>query len=166
MAKFLLVIAAEGFRDEEYFHTKEELLKAGHQVVTASTALHATGSRGGETDVEILLKDCISTNFDAIAFIGGQGAYAYFQDETALNLARSFYNERKITAAICAAPGILAHAGLLKDKKFTSFSGVVEEVENNGGQYVESPVVKDGQIITSQGPQTAHEFGIALAQEL
>lgn len=165
MAKFLLVIAAEGFRDEEYFDTKEELLKAGHEVVTASTALRATGSKGGETNAEMLLKDCHSNDFDAIAFVGGPGSYSYFQDETALNLARSFYHEGKITAAICAAPGILAHAGLLKGKNFTSFSGVVEEVENNGGQYQEAPVVKDGQIITSQGPHTAHEFGIALAGE-
>lgn len=162
-----MVIAAKDFRDEEYFDTKEELLKAGHQVTTASTALHATGSRGGETDVEILLTDCKSEDFDAVVFVGGAGVYNYFEDPIALGLARSFAEAGKITSAICAAPGILAHAGLLKGRNFTSFQGVIELVENEGGgKYQEFPVVKDGNIITSQGPLTAHEFGKTLAKDV
>ena len=163
MAHFLLIIAAEGFRDEEYFYTKEELIKAGHKVTTASVARQAHGSQGGQTHVDILLNEASANDYDAISFIGGQGAYDYFENETAHNLAKTFYNNNKITSAICAAPGILAHAGLLKNKNFTSFSGVKELVESKGGHYRESPVVQDGLIITSQGPHTAREFGKALA---
>lgn len=166
MAHFLLVIGANAFRDEEYFYTKEEIEATGHKVTTASTEMHAVGSQGQETDVDILLKDVSSNDYDAIAFIGGQGSYGYFNDETAHNLAKSFLESGKLTSAICAAPSILANAGLLNGKNFTCFSGERENVESKGGIYQENTVVKDGLIITSQGPQTAHDFGKALAEEL
>lgn len=166
MSHVLMVIAAKDFRDEEYFDTKTEIISFGHKVTTASTQMHATGSKGGETNVDVLLQDCSAKDFDAVVFVGGAGSYNYFEDKTALSLARSFYAEGKITAAICAAPAILAHAGLLENKNFTSFSGVTELIESKGGHYIDASVVEDGLLVTSQGPQTARYFGQTLGKLL
>ena len=65
-------------------------------------------------------------------------------------------------AAICAAPGVLAHAGLLKGRTATSYPGFLRPDSAPGLQLSEAPVVIDGKVVTSRGPGTAIEFGLAL----
>ena len=82
MAKIVLVVAPENFRDEEFFHTKEELEKAGNEVVIVSTKIGTlTGMLGGTTEAIMIADDINESDFDAIVFIGGSGASVYFTDE-------------------------------------------------------------------------------------
>jgi 4-methyl-5(b-hydroxyethyl)-thiazole monophosphate biosynthesis len=68
----------------------------------------------------------------------------------------------KYTAAICAAPAVLAKAGLLEGKRATSFPGSLNADSVPGLEYVEQPVVADGKVITSRGPGTAMDFALEL----
>lgn len=169
MAKVVMVIAHEGFRDEELFDTRAELEKAGHKVTIASTALTpARGSVARNAEVDALL-DNVGGEYDAIVFVGGPGAEQFYTSAKAISLARSYYSANKITAAICVAPGILAKARILNHKKATIWNGDGEHspmIEESGGEYVDKPVVIDGKIITACGPKSAHEFGKAIAAAL
>lgn len=67
--------------------------------------------------------------------------------------------------AMCAAPEVLGRAGLLEGKNYTCYPGVVDKVEN-AGEWVDAPVVHDGNIITGQGPAFAYAFAYALVDAL
>jgi len=68
--------------------------------------------------------------------------------------------------AICIAPGILARAGILKDKKATVFPSEIETLKREGAHYSALPVVIDGKIVTADGPEAAEGFGKALVKTL
>lgn len=71
---------------------------------------------------------------------------------------------QKLVAAICAAPTVLSAAGLLKDKRATSFPAVKSQLQV--GEYLESPVVVDGNVVTSRGAGTAMAFALKLVEIL
>ena len=72
----------------------------------------------------------------------------------------------KYTAAICAAPRVLAKAGLLDGKRATSYPGSLDINSVPGLEYVDQPVVTDGKVITSRGPGTAMDFALELIEAL
>lgn len=156
----LLVIAQNGFRDEEYFKPKEVLEKAGYKVVTASQQKGiARGKLGSTTQAEIGLSDVNVDDYAAVVFVGGPGAADYFVDKRALNLAKEAYQKGKVVGAICIAPGILARADILKGKKATVYPSEEDTLKNKGAILVNKPVVSDGNIVTANGPDAAESFG-------
>lgn len=163
----LMVIAPENFRDEEYFDTKSVLESQGASVTTASSASgEITGMLGGKATPNLALDDARAGDYDAVVFVGGTGSAAYFQNQRALDLARSALDSGKIVAAICIAPSILANAGILKGKKATSFSSEQGNLESRGAEYTGEPVTRDGVIITGSGPAAASQFGQEIARAL
>lgn len=167
MKSIILVIAEKNFRDEEYQRPKEVLEKFGFKVITASTTTKtAFGKLGLQVRPDILLKEVDLDQFDAIAFIGGGGTEQYFNDSTALDLARVASLKGKICAAICIAPVILANAGLLENKRATVFASEIEALKAKGALYEEKDVVVDGLLVTANGPLAAEKFGEELAQLL
>jgi deglycase len=163
MAKAVMIIAFQGFRDEEYILPKETLEKAGIDVTTASTELGiANGKLGITAQVDILLKDLKVSEYDAIIFIGGPGSYDFFDDPTAQAIAKSAVKQDKVLAAICAAPGILSKAGLLKGKRAACFTGISYLLVNSGAKYSGNGIEVDGKIITADGPTHARQFSEAI----
>lgn len=75
-------------------------------------------------------------------------------------------SEDKYVAAICAAPSILAHAGLLKGKNATCNPCVTDELIQGGANHLAEPAVRDGNIITSRAFGTAIPFGLKILEAL
>lgn len=164
--KAIMIIAPENFRDEEYFHTREAMEKKGIEVDVASTQnIALSGIEKEEVSVDLLL-DEVEDQYDAIVFIGGGGAKVYFNNEKALSLAREYDEQGKIVAAICIAPLILGHAGLLQDKKATCWDGAHQNLIGFGARFTGKKVTVDGNIITGNGPKAAHKFGKTVAKAL
>jgi len=171
MKKAAIIIASENFRDEEYFITKEVLEKRGINVKTVCDKTKAVGKFGGEAQADILIDDLNVDDFDAIIFAGGQGAVKLLDNELSYNIARKALLVRKILAAICIAPTILAKAGVLKKKKATVWStdmdkSAIKIIQLNDGIYERKAIVKAGNIITAENAEFAEEFGEAIAEEL
>jgi len=138
MAKVLMVIAPERFRDEELFVTKEELEKAGHHTVIASSMKGGCpGSRGGSN--------------------------IYFRNEEALRIAKEMHKKKAVVAAICLAPVILANAGILNGKKATVAGTEAKTIENAGAMYTGPGVMVDGNIVTGNAPKSSRLFGQNIA---
>ncbi len=166
MKKILMIIAPENFRDEEYFHTRESLEKKGVEVSVASTKIKAvSGIDKTVIDTDLLIDEA-TDDYDGIVFVGGSGAKIYFNNEKALNLIRTFYEGGKIVAAICIAPVILGYAGILHDKKVTSWEGAREDLLGFGADYTGKDVCVDGKLITARGPQSSYKFGKKVAKAL
>ena len=164
--KVIMIIAPEGFRDEEYFDTREALEKQGVDVIVASISNPAvSGIEKREVEVDMMLPE-VGNEFDGIVFIGGGGAKIYFENQTALDLARKYHENGKIVAAICIAPLILGHAGVLRDKKATCWEGSAKDLEDFGTEYTGAKVEVDGNIITANGPKASGKFGKKIAKAL
>ncbi len=166
MAKILSIIAPKGFQDQEYGDSKTALENQGHTVITASTQKEALGKFGAKVKVDIFIKDINPEDYDALALIGGPGCYIYFEDKSIHEIAKKFYNSGKPTCAICAAPSILANAGLLNGKKATCWEGESENLISKGAIYTAEAVTKDGNIITADGPSSAKKFGEEICKTL
>ena len=166
MKNILMIIAPEGYQDVEYGDPKQIFIEEGIKVTTASTEQEAHGKFGEVTKTDVLLQDAKPEDYDAVVFIGGPGTPIYFSNQTALSLARSFAESGKITAAICAAPGILANAGVLANKKATSHPAVADIVSPRCATYTTSDVEQDGNIITANGPASAKNFAKVIVKNL
>jgi len=162
-----MIIAFQGFRDEEYAEPKEILEKAGIAVTTASTQIGiAKGKLGMAAKIDILLKDVNVSDYDAIIFVGGPGSYAFFEDPVAQEIAKKAVAEQKILAAICASVSILANAELLRGIKATCFAGESGNLKSKGANYSPSGLEVEGKIITADGPANASKFGQAIVKAL
>lgn len=165
--KAILIVASSNFRDEELFETKDALDKAGIETTIASSrAGTLTGMLGGSTNATTLLKDVKADDYDAVIFIGGSGAKEYFNNKQAQSIAKQAAEKKKVLAAICIAPTVLANAGLLQGIKATSFSSEQSSLRNAGAKYTGSDVEQDGLIITGSGPQAASRFGQTIVKAL
>jgi protease I len=163
----LMVIAKNKFRDEEYFEPRKVLESEGARVIVASSSLDlAVGMLGLKVKPDVLISAVKEPDYDGIVFVGGSGAREYFDSPVAQALARSFCSHGKLTSAICIAPAILANAGLLKEKKATSFPSSEETLKLKGAAFTMDDVVVDGKIITGVGPEAAKRFGEKLVEVL
>ena len=165
--KVLFVIAPKDFRDEELFHTKEEVEKAGFKATIASLSTNeAVGMLGGKARPEVTIDKVNADEFDAIVFVGGGGAEVYFENPIAQQLARKFYEAKKVTSAICIAPSVLANSGVLKGKKATSWPSELQNLKAKGATIASTGVSRDGKVITADGPKSAREFGKEIVKAL
>lgn len=167
MKKVVMIIAANGFRDEELFTPKQILEKNGVGVTVASTSLNsAQGMLGGEVTPDILLQDVAIADYAAVVFIGGAGASIYWHDKIAHKLAQDAFANGKVVAAICIAPVTLANAGILNGKKATVWQSEAGQLKAKGADYTAMPVEVDGKIITASGPFAAKDFAESLLKAI
>jgi len=165
--KIAIVISSKKFRDEEYQEPRTALEKAGFTITLYSTSLNpANGMFGAIAKPDKLINEMKPDNYDGIVFIGGSGASEYFENPEAHKLVVDFNSKKKLVAAICIAPMILAKAGILKGKKVCAFSSVKDGIRKMGGDIQPDGVVVDGNILTATGPEFAAQFGVALVKYL
>ncbi len=167
MARVLMIIPPERFRDEELFETRSVLEGCGHGITIASTRRGACpGSRGGSAVAERALTEVDPAGYDALVFVGGGGSTLLFNDLQAQGLARRAAGLGRVVAAICLAPVILANAGVLAGRRATvagTKSGVIEAA---GAVYTGPGVTVDGRIITANAPKASRLFGQRICEVL
>ncbi|MCE8422842.1 MAG: DJ-1/PfpI family protein [Candidatus Methanoperedens sp.] len=160
-----MVLMAEGFEEIELTGVVD-ILRRGEITVTIAGLKDGliTGSRGIKIQPDAPL-DSIKELYDILILPGGSPGYVNLgKDKNVIDLVKKYHTEGKFVAAICAAPSVLAKAGILSGKKATIFRGM--ETELKDAKYVDEPVVEDGKIITSQGPGTAIEFALTILKRL
>jgi 4-methyl-5(b-hydroxyethyl)-thiazole monophosphate biosynthesis len=164
----VLVPLAQGCEELEAVTVVDLLRRAGIDVITAgldAQPVHA--SRGVTLLPDMSLDAALQLEFDMIVLPGGlPGADHLRDDPRVIDLLKKMAAADRYTAAICAAPRVLAHAGLLDGKCATSFPGALDVAAVPGIEYQEAPVVTDGKVITSRGPGTAMDFALTLIETL
>ena len=164
----VLVPLAQGCEELEAITITDLLTRAGIEVVTAGLDdKPVKASRGMVLMPDHPLDDVIDQEFDMIVLPGGlPGADHLNNDPRIQQLVKKLYQQDKFTAAICAAPRVLATAGILDNKQATSFPGALDNFPAKNMIYLEEPVVVDGNVITSRGPGTAMDFALTLIEKL
>jgi 4-methyl-5(b-hydroxyethyl)-thiazole monophosphate biosynthesis len=164
----VLVPLAQGCEELEAVTIIDLLRRAGIQVIVAGLeAGPVKASRGTVLLPDTTLDTVRAEALDMIALPGGlPGADHLNQDPRIHALLKELAARGKYTAAICAAPRVLATAGLLDGKRATSYPGGLDGFEVQNLHYQEQPVVVDGTVITSRGPGTAMDFALTLIEVL
>ncbi|WP_028950834.1 DJ-1 family glyoxalase III [Sulfurihydrogenibium subterraneum] len=165
MAK-VLVPLADGFEEIEAISIVDILRRAGIEVVI--TGLHdgyIESARGVKVIPDTTIDKVSADEFDMIVLPGGQpGTDNLNKDERVKKLIQDFYNKGKLTGAICAAPYVLASAGILHGKKATSYPTYKDKLGDVN--YLEESVVEDSNVLTSRGPGTAACFALKIVEKL
>jgi len=164
----VLVPLAQGCEELEAVTVIDLLRRAGITVDSAGLDERPVrGSRGTVLVPDITLDEALTRDYDMIVLPGGlPGADHLKNDARVIELVSRMAALDKYTAAICAAPRVLAQAGLLHGKRATSFPGALDVAAIPGIDYSDQPVVRDGRVITSRGPGTAMDFALELIEVL
>lgn len=162
----VVIVLAEGFEEVEAVAVIDVLRRAGIDTVIAGLS---DGPVASARKVRVIPDTVIDTvkpeDFDMIVLPGGQpGSDNLNADPRVKDLIMGFSQKGKLTGAICAAPIVLANAGVLKGKHVTSYPSYKDRLE--GALYEERSVVEDGNIVTSRGAGTALNFGLAIVAKL
>ncbi|MBI5663654.1 MAG: DJ-1/PfpI family protein [Nitrospirae bacterium] len=165
MAK-VVIILADGFEELEAVAIIDVLRRAGIEVVSAG--LHegpVSSARHVKVIPDTVIDTIKSNDFEMLVLPGGMPGAANLDADTRVGaLIRDFSSKGKMTGAICAAPFVLANAGILKGKRVTSYPSFKDKL--GPAIYEEKTVVEDGNILTSRGPGTALYFALAIAEKL
>ena len=157
------LIAADGFEEVEGLTVVDLLRRAGFvcDIVSLSDGETVTGSHGIRIGTDRRFSDILPDDYDAVILPGGfRGTEALKADGRVLSLLQQMHAAGKLTAAVCAAPTVLAEAGILKGLRATCYPGMEEKL--NGALPCTDSVVRDGTVITSRGVGTSIAFALAV----
>ena len=163
--KKTVMLFAEGFEEVEALTAVDLLRRAeiGCDMVALSDAETVTGSHGISVRALGSLEHVGLDGYDALLLPGGQpGTRNLTADERVLDAIRRFHDAGKLTAAICAAPTVLAKAGVLEGRRAVCYPGLESQLTGSTGG--DGPVEADGTVITSRGVGTAIPFALAIVE--
>ncbi|MHB1351773.1 MAG: DJ-1 family glyoxalase III [Thiobacillus sp.] len=165
MAK-VLVPLADGCEELEAVTIIDLLRRAGIEVVVAGLKPGVVkASRGVQLVPDVTLDHALADDYDMVMLPGGMPGAAHLKDDArVVDLLKKMAAAGKYTAAICAAPMVLAEAGLLRGKQATSYPGVLDGLPDV--RLRAEAVVQDGTVLTSRGPGTAMDFALQLVETL
>ncbi len=162
----IYVFLADGFEECEAFAPIDILRRANFDVKTVGIGSNTvTGSHGISVICDITANDVDITRAEAIILPGGMPGTINLEESADVQGFIDYAADKNLViGAICAAPSILGHKGLLKDRKATCFTGFEKDLL--GAEVLEVPVVIDGNIVTAFGVGAAFDFGFALLEVL
>ena len=160
------VLLAPGFEEIEALSVVDILRRAELEVTTVGVGVAGqtvTGVHGIEVMADIHEDDLHLTDVEMVVLPGGQPGTANLERSATVRSAVEAAAVRDAwLAAICAAPSILAHWGMLKGRRATCYPGYDRELTGSGAVYTDAQVEQDGRTVTAKGPGAAILFGLRL----
>jgi protease I len=106
-------------------------------------------------------------DYDALVIPGGVGNPDTMRmDENAVQFVRDFFEQGKPVGVICHGPWMLVEAGVVRDRKVTSWPGIQTDIRNAGGNWVDAEVVVDQGLVTSRKPDDIPAFNEKIIEEI
>lgn len=166
--KKVLIMLADGFEEVEAL-TVVDYLRRMDIICDTCSIMDGKSVKGAHdiiVEADKKLDDITDyKEYDGIVLPGGMpGATNLRDNDKVIEIVQTLYKENKLIAAICAAPIILAKAGIIEGKDITSYPGFEEELK--AANYIEDLVVRDGNIITARGPAVAVYFALDIIEYL
>lgn len=168
MTVTVLVPLAQGCEELEAVTIIDLLRRAGINVVTAGLDGNPVrASRGVMLVPDTELDTALERNYDMVVLPGGAEGANNLKNDTRINeLLKAMADSGRFTAAICAAPKVLAASGVLDGRQATCYPGHIDRDNPQQIRLSDDPVVVDGKVITSRGPGTAMDFALTLIETL
>jgi len=165
----ILIIATNGFEQDELLKPRESLMDAGAEVTLASIGTEPIqgvihdSEKGQSITPDLKLEDVRAADYDALVIPGGvSNPDKLRMEEQALRIVRDFWEADKPVAAICHGPWLLAEADVIEGRTLTSWPSIRTDLHNAGATVVDEEVHVDGNLITSRKPDDIPAFTEAL----
>ena len=168
--KNVLIIATDGFQEDEFFRPLEDMRGFGADVHVASlkTEPISAGEKGSRSYRPELTFDQVDVSkYDALVIPGGlKNPDTLRQNKTAVQIVRDFSAQSKPIAAICHGPWMLVEADIVKGRELTSYPSIQTDLRNAGAKWTDREVVVDENFVTSRKPSDLDAFIRQTAQML
>ena len=167
-----LIIATNGFEQDELFKPREALLDEGCKVTLASLSRDPIqgekhGEKGASITPDALVTDVRADDYDILILPGGVANPDKMRtDSTAIRLVRDFMAAGKPVAAICHGPWLLAEAEVIDGRTLTSWPSIRTDLRHAGATVVDKEVCVDGNLITSRKPDDIPAFNREILAKL
>lgn len=158
--KKVAVLAENLYEEMELWYPYYRLKEEGAEVllVGSGSSETYTGKHGYPVKVNTTADRVKAEDFDAVVVPGGYAPDYMRRYPAVLKLVREVYGQGKLVAAICHAGWVLASAGILKGKRVALYHSIRDDVVNAGAEYINTEVVRDGNLITSRKPDDLPAF--------
>jgi len=167
--KRVAIFAEQDFEDSELTEPLKAMKEAGAQVFVVGSGSQTSykGKRGKATiKVDIDADKVRAEDFDAIIIPGGYAPDKMRLHQPMIDLVKKAHDLGRVIAAICHGPQLLISADIVRGRRVTSWPSVTVDLKNAGANWVDEPMVKDGNIITSRKPSDLPLFNSAIIQAL
>lgn len=159
------VFFGEGYEEIEALTVVDILRRAG--IDTRMISISEKKEVAGAHDITVRMDQTIGeTDFEALDMIvlpGGMPGTTNLENcKTLMNHVDAFYEKGKYVSAICAAPGIFGHRGMLSGRRACSYPD--KENELTGAEVTKNPVEVSDHVTTSRGMGTAIDFALAILE--
>jgi len=167
--KQVIILAEEGFEDSELVEPLRAMKDAGVRVrIVGSGSRDSYHGKRGQTVVrpDAIADEVNADDFDAVIIPGGYAPDKMRLHQPMIDLVRKASQAGKVVAAICHGPQLLISADILRDRRVTSWQSVAVDLRNAGAEWVDQPVVCDGNLITARKPADLPRFNQAIIEAL
>ncbi|MFY9586952.1 MAG: type 1 glutamine amidotransferase domain-containing protein [Actinomycetota bacterium] len=165
--KKVVILSGPDYEDMELQYPLYRLKEEGAEVVVAGIGAESyKGKKGYPVTVDAQITDLNAKDFDAVVIPGGYAPDHMRRSEELLAFVREIHDQGKTVAAICHAPWVAVSAGILKGRRVTCVPAIKDDVMNAGADYVDEPVVVDGNLITSRRPDDLPVFLPAIIESI
>jgi protease I len=167
--KKIALLVEEDFEDSELIEPLRSMKDAGARVYIVGSGSHVTykGKRGTTTiRVDTTADEVNAADFEAIIIPGGYAPDKMRLHQSMVDFVRKVYDLGKVVAAICHGPQLLISADMVRGRRVTSWPSLAVDLRNAGADWVDAPVVQDGNIITSRKPADLPKFNKAIIEAL
>ncbi len=155
MARKIAALLTDMFEDSEYTEPVKAFEDKGHIVVNVGLEAGKT-VKGKKAGTEVKIDKAVDTasieEFDALLIPGGFSPDLLRVDKNAVQFAADFVNSKKPVFAICHAGQLLVTAQVLKGRKFTGYTSIIQDIKNAGAEFIDKEVVVDDNLVSSRNP--------------
>lgn len=167
--KRIAILVEQDFEDSELAEPLHVMKDAGADVVLVGSGSQETykGKKGTVSVRPDTTADRVrAADFDALIIPGGYAPDKMRLHPPMVDLVRDAYHQGKVVAAICHGPQLLISADVVRGRTLTCYPSIAVDVRNAGGSYVDEPVVRDRNLITSRRPADLPAFDNAIIEAL
>jgi len=165
--KRIAELVEDGYEDLEFWYPYLRLKEAGAQVVSVGTGgTRYRGRHGLMVEPERSISGINAGDFDAVLIPGGYAPDRLRRHRAVVDLVRAMNDRHGWVAFICHAGWVPVSAGIVAGRQLTSFFSIRDDLENAGARWVDAPVVRDANLISSRGPDDLPAFCRAVIDAL
>jgi protease I len=167
--KMIAALLDDMFEDIEYSRPAEAFTAAGHRVIPVGLRRGKTvtgKAQGTKVTIEVAVSEVTVTDFDALFIPGGYSPDRLRAHPDPVTFVREFVLSGKPVLGICHAAQLLITAQVITGRRITGYVSIIQDIKNAGAEFVDKPVVVDGNLVFSRDPRDIPAFIVASLEKL
>ena len=168
MGKKVAILVEDSVDDREFWYPYYRIQEAGFQpvIVGPKAGKKYTGKYGTAIESDAAPGDLSPKDLAGVIIPGGWAPDKLRTSDEILGFLREVNSAGKIVAAICHAGSLLISAGIVKGAKMTSYRSIKDDLVAAGAEWVDEPIVRWKNFVTSRFPDDLPIFGRTIVEAL